>query len=101
MLLDVMQVKAAYINFLNHCYIDTEVEMKEIYTSSHMWTLFESFFNDIVTVCSATHDRPHADKVESNLSIQAPRSLLQEFIYFQGRPAIHINTTFWTRFSYF
>lgn len=51
------------MNFLNHCYIDTEVEMKEIYTSNHMWTLFENFLVDIVTVCTATHDRVHADKV--------------------------------------
>jgi len=44
------QVKMAYINFLNHCYIDTEVEMKEIYTSSHMWTLFENFLIDMAMV---------------------------------------------------
>ena len=30
------EVKDAYVNFLTHCYIDTEVEMKEIYTSNHM-----------------------------------------------------------------
>jgi len=40
----------AYISFLNHCYIDTEVEMKEIYTSSHMWTLFENFIIDLALV---------------------------------------------------
>jgi len=40
----------AYISFLNHCYIDTEVEMKEIYTSSHMWTLFENFLIDMAMV---------------------------------------------------
>ena len=44
------QMKMAYINFLNHCYIDTEVEMKEIYTSSHMWTLFENFLVDMAMV---------------------------------------------------
>lgn len=38
------QVKEAYINFLNHCYVDTEVEMKEIYASNHMWTMFEKSF---------------------------------------------------------
>ncbi|XP_059489597.1 inositol 1,4,5-trisphosphate receptor isoform X6 [Neocloeon triangulifer] len=38
------EVKDSYINFLNHCYIDTEVEMKEIYTSNHMWSLFERSF---------------------------------------------------------
>lgn len=32
------------MNFLNHCYVDTEVEMKEIYASNHMWTMFEKSF---------------------------------------------------------
>lgn len=45
-----LQVKIAYINFLNHCYVDTEVEMKEIYTSNHMWKLFENFLVDICRV---------------------------------------------------
>ncbi|XP_078678588.1 inositol 1,4,5-trisphosphate receptor-like isoform X5 [Branchiostoma floridae x Branchiostoma belcheri] len=70
------EVKDAYINFLNHCYVDTEVEMKEIYTSNHMWTLFENFLIDMATirencvstakevssVCKTT-DRNHADPV--------------------------------------
>ena len=56
------EVKEAYVNFLTHCYIDTEVEMKEIYTSSHMWQLFErSFLLDMGVVSNATHDRRHAD----------------------------------------
>ncbi|XP_071509549.1 inositol 1,4,5-trisphosphate receptor-like [Diadema antillarum] len=57
----VPEVKNAYINFLNHCYVDTEVEMKEIYTSNHMWTLFENFLVDMALVCNATTDRKHAD----------------------------------------
>ncbi|XP_054641927.1 inositol 1,4,5-trisphosphate receptor type 1 isoform X20 [Dunckerocampus dactyliophorus] len=55
------EVKIAYINFLNHCYVDTEVEMKEIYTSNHMWKLFENFLVDICRVCNNTSDRKHAD----------------------------------------
>ena len=47
------QVKMAYVNFVNHCYVDTEVEMKEIYTSNHIWTLFENFTLDMARV------RPH------------------------------------------
>lgn len=43
-------MKTAYINFLNHCYVDTEVEMKEIYTSNHLWTLFETFLVDMAMV---------------------------------------------------
>uniref|UniRef100_A0A8C8IR82 Inositol 1,4,5-trisphosphate receptor n=1 Tax=Oncorhynchus tshawytscha TaxID=74940 RepID=A0A8C8IR82_ONCTS len=57
------EVKIAYINFLNHCYVDTEVEMKEIYTSNHMWKLFENFLVDICRVCNNTSDRKHADMV--------------------------------------
>lgn len=55
------QVKEAYIDFLAHCFIDTEMEMKEIYTSNHIWTLLENFLIDIGTVSSAPHDRNHAD----------------------------------------
>lgn len=40
----------AYVNFVNHCYVDTEVEMKEIYTSNHIWTLFENFTLDMARV---------------------------------------------------
>ena len=44
------QVKIAYVNFVNHCYVDTEVEMKEIYTSNHIWKLFENFLVDMARV---------------------------------------------------
>lgn len=44
------EAKNAYIYFLNHCYIDTEVEMKEIYTSNHMWKIFEDFLLDMAKV---------------------------------------------------
>ncbi|VVC34830.1 Hypothetical protein CINCED_3A015582 [Cinara cedri] len=45
------EVKEAYVSFLNHCYVDTEVEMKEIYASNHMWTVFEkSFLPDMCRV---------------------------------------------------
>ncbi len=61
------EVKDAMVNFLTHCYIDTEVEMKEIYTSNHMWQLFEkSFLIDMGVVSNATHDRKHADTVLEN-----------------------------------
>ncbi|RXN10998.1 inositol 1,4,5-trisphosphate receptor type 2 [Labeo rohita] len=41
------EVKIAYVNFVNHCYVDTEVEMKEIYTSNHIWNLFDNFLVDM------------------------------------------------------
>lgn len=43
-------MKIAYVNFVNHCYVDTEVEMKEIYTSNHIWKLFENFLVDMARV---------------------------------------------------
>lgn len=59
----VPEIKAAYIYFLNHCYVDTEVEMKEIYSSGHIWSLFEDFMVDMGKVVNTTHDRNHADKL--------------------------------------
>ena len=59
------EIKEAYINFLNHCYIDTEVEMKEIYNSQHMWTLFEnSFMVDLGAAASSgsSTDRKNYDQ---------------------------------------
>ena len=53
------QVKDAYVNFLTHCYIDTEAEVKEIYASNHMWQLFEnSFIRDMEAVTG--HGAPPA-----------------------------------------
>ncbi|TDG47572.1 hypothetical protein AWZ03_006011 [Drosophila navojoa] len=55
------EVKEAYVDFLNHCYIDTEVEMKEIYASGHMWSLFEKSFlvdlNQLISNSSATANK--------------------------------------------
>jgi inositol 1,4,5-triphosphate receptor type 1 len=50
-------VKQAYVDFLNHCYIDTEVEMKEIYSSNHMWNIFEnSFLPDLENIIQNGHE---------------------------------------------
>lgn len=36
--------------------------MKEIYTSNHMWSLFEkSFIVDMGLIATSTHDRQHAE----------------------------------------
>uniref|UniRef100_A0A4W3JR24 Inositol 1,4,5-trisphosphate receptor n=1 Tax=Callorhinchus milii TaxID=7868 RepID=A0A4W3JR24_CALMI len=56
------EVKTAYVNFVNHCYVDTEVEMKEIYTSNHIWKLFENFIVDMARVSFfLKQQRKHAD----------------------------------------
>ncbi|XP_028308141.1 inositol 1,4,5-trisphosphate-gated calcium channel ITPR3 [Gouania willdenowi] len=54
----ITEVKVAYVNFVNHCYVDTEVEMKEIYTSNHIWTLFENFIVDMSGVCRKRESGP-------------------------------------------
>ncbi|XP_077567065.1 inositol 1,4,5-trisphosphate-gated calcium channel ITPR3 [Stigmatopora nigra] len=53
----ITEVKIAYVNFVNHCYVDTEVEMKEIYTSNHIWKLFEDFTVDMAQVCNKRDKR--------------------------------------------
>ncbi|XP_030632117.1 inositol 1,4,5-trisphosphate receptor type 1 [Chanos chanos] len=73
------EVKIAYINFLNHCYVDTEVEMKEIYTSNHMWKLFENFLVDICRVCNNTSDRKHADTTLERYVTETVMSIVTTF----------------------
>ncbi|KAK5924245.1 hypothetical protein CgunFtcFv8_001139 [Champsocephalus gunnari] len=53
----ITEVKVAYVNFVNHCYVDTEVEMKEIYTSNHIWKLFEDFTVDMARLCNQREKR--------------------------------------------
>ncbi|RZF46806.1 hypothetical protein LSTR_LSTR012029 [Laodelphax striatellus] len=89
------EVKEAYINFLNHCYIDTEVEMKEIYTSNHMWSLFEkSFLIDMGVVANGTHDRKHADMAMENY---VTNSVMQIINTFFNSPFSDQSTTVQTR----
>ncbi|XP_075250121.1 inositol 1,4,5-trisphosphate receptor-like isoform X7 [Convolutriloba macropyga] len=45
-------MKNAYVKFLHHCYIDTEVENKDIYTQQSIWKIFESFIWDMGKICS-------------------------------------------------
>uniref|UniRef100_H2TJZ6 Inositol 1,4,5-trisphosphate receptor n=1 Tax=Takifugu rubripes TaxID=31033 RepID=H2TJZ6_TAKRU len=73
------EVKIAYINFLNHCYVDTEVEMKEIYTSNHMWKLFENFLVDICRVCNSTSERKHADTILERYVTETVMSIVTTF----------------------
>uniref|UniRef100_A0A8D3DQN7 Inositol 1,4,5-trisphosphate receptor n=1 Tax=Scophthalmus maximus TaxID=52904 RepID=A0A8D3DQN7_SCOMX len=72
------EVKIAYINFLNHCYVDTEVEMKEIYTSNHMWKLFENFLVDICRVRNMC-DRKHADTILERYVTETVMSIVTTF----------------------
>ncbi|XP_078500366.1 inositol 1,4,5-trisphosphate-gated calcium channel ITPR3 [Lissotriton helveticus] len=60
----ITEVKISYVNFVNHCYVDTEVEMKEIYTSNHIWTLFENFTLDMARVCSKREKRSSDTQLE-------------------------------------
>ncbi|KAL5274464.1 ITPR1 family protein [Megaselia abdita] len=71
------EVKDAYVDFLNHCYIDTEVEMKEIYSSHHMWNLFEkSFLVDVHEMITAT---PPTQKTMINYVLNGVMNILNSF----------------------
>uniref|UniRef100_A0A803WE45 Inositol 1,4,5-trisphosphate receptor n=1 Tax=Ficedula albicollis TaxID=59894 RepID=A0A803WE45_FICAL len=86
------EVKIAYINFLNHCYVDTEVEMKEIYTSNHMWKLFENFLVDICRVMCL--DRKHADSILEKYVTEIVMSIVTTFF---SSPFSDQSTTLQTR----
>nr|XP_033807855.1 inositol 1,4,5-trisphosphate receptor type 2 isoform X1 [Geotrypetes seraphini] len=73
------EVKIAYVNFVNHCYVDTEVEMKEIYTSNHIWKLFENFLIDMARVCNTTTDRKHADTALEKYVTEAVMNIVSGF----------------------
>ncbi|KAJ6668257.1 hypothetical protein lerEdw1_015634, partial [Lerista edwardsae] len=88
------EVKIAYINFLNHCYVDTEVEMKEIYTSNHMWKLFENFLVDICRTCNNTSDRKHADTILEKYVTEIVMSIVTTFF---SSPFSDQSTTLQTR----
>lgn len=89
------EVKEAYVGFLNHCYIDTEVEMKEIYTSNHMWTLFErSFLVDMGVIGTCTSDRKHADKALENYVTNGLMNIVSTFF---SSPFSDQSTTVQTR----
>ncbi|XP_045481251.1 inositol 1,4,5-trisphosphate receptor isoform X2 [Harmonia axyridis] len=89
------EVKEAYVGFLNHCYIDTEVEMKEIYTSSHMWTLFEkSFLVDMADIATGPTDRKHPDKALENYVTNCVMNIISTFF---SSPFSDQSTTVQTR----
>ncbi|XP_057662060.1 inositol 1,4,5-trisphosphate receptor isoform X4 [Diorhabda carinulata] len=89
------EVKEAYVGFLNHCYIDTEVEMKEIYNSSHMWTLFEkSFLVDMADIATAPNDRKHSDKALENYVTNCVMNIITTFF---NSPFSDQSTTVQTR----
>ncbi|TRY82341.1 hypothetical protein DNTS_000065, partial [Danionella cerebrum] len=74
----ITEVKIAYVNFVNHCYVDTEVEMKEIYTSNHIWKLFDNFTVDMARVCS-NRERRTSDPVLEKYVIQVVLDTVNAF----------------------
>ncbi|XP_064398624.1 inositol 1,4,5-trisphosphate receptor type 2-like isoform X2 [Halichondria panicea] len=45
-------VKNTYVQFLYHCYVDTQVDNKETFTKEHVWDLFKNFMIDMENICS-------------------------------------------------
>lgn len=53
--------------------------MKEIYTSTHIWTLFENFLVDMGIVVNSPHDRIHADTALENYVANSVVNLITTF----------------------
>lgn len=45
-------VKRSYVSFLVHCYLETEVEVKDLHFTSHMWRILESYVDDMSHFCA-------------------------------------------------
>eukprot|EP00117_Sycon_ciliatum_P039677 scpid27301/ scgid2512/ Inositol 1,4,5-trisphosphate receptor type 1; IP3 receptor isoform 1; Type 1 inositol 1,4,5-trisphosphate receptor len=52
------EIKLEYMHFLIHCYIDTEVEMKEIFSREYIWTVFNIFTEDVEKLLSSGPNVP-------------------------------------------
>ncbi|EGD76540.1 type I inositol triphosphate receptor [Salpingoeca rosetta] len=50
------QVKNSYTQFLIHCYLETEAEVKELHFSADMWRLLNAFAEDVENFCSPDYD---------------------------------------------
>ncbi|XP_037294714.1 inositol 1,4,5-trisphosphate receptor isoform X4 [Manduca sexta] len=87
------EVKEAYVGFLNHCYIDTEVEMKEIYSSNYMWDLFErSFLEDMNAILQS--DLAWASEGASSSHKWSPSSSHKAWVNYVTDVLMHTICTF-------
>ncbi|CAF3997190.1 unnamed protein product, partial [Rotaria sp. Silwood2] len=89
------EVKDAYITFLDHCYIDTEVEMKEIYNSQHIYTLIEkSFSPDIEQLISNPGNDPYLEKYVLNTVMELIYQFFNSPFFEQSSAPQQRNATF-------
>ncbi|XP_061380179.1 inositol 1,4,5-trisphosphate receptor isoform X1 [Danaus plexippus] len=88
------EVKEAYVGFLNHCYIDTEVEMKEIYSSNYMWDLFElSFLQDMLAILQPPAGLPSPGP-SSSAVVRTSASSKQAWVNYVTDVLMHTICTF-------
>lgn len=93
-------MKEAYVNFLNHCYVDTEVEMKEIYASNHMWTVFEkSFLPDMNRVADQVATVGNTSSSQTTINITRTKSYRQLTKYVCDAVITVIGSFFGSPFS--
>lgn len=57
-----IKVKEAYVMFLLHAFLVTEVDVRSVYSSNRMWTIFEKhFLVELVNLCNASLGEAEAD----------------------------------------
>ncbi|CAF0745401.1 unnamed protein product [Rotaria sp. Silwood1] len=95
------EVKTAYITFLTHCYIDTEVEMKEIYNSQHIYTLIEnSFCPDIEKLITKVAERRNLEKYILDTVTDLINQFFNSPFFEQSSAPQHRNATLVTLYSH-
>ena len=63
-------VKETYIHFLYHCHIDTENETKEIFTQPYIWSIIESFIQDVSLIAPERVEQEYSDKMLENYVVE-------------------------------
>uniref|UniRef100_UPI00358E2778 inositol 1,4,5-trisphosphate-gated calcium channel ITPR1-like n=1 Tax=Myxine glutinosa TaxID=7769 RepID=UPI00358E2778 len=89
-----IEIKTSYVNFLYHCYVDTEVEMKEIYTTNYMWTVFENFLVDMEKTFNMV---PHKKRANTVLEKYITDTVMNAITAFFNSPFFDQSTNVQTR----
>nr|AGN03925.1 inositol 1,4,5-trisphosphate receptor [Dugesia japonica] len=85
-----ISVKEAYLMFLCHCYIDTEVEIKDIFsTNSPVWDLLNVFSLDIAKVATTVVSKRSVDK---ELEECVTHTIMSVLVTFFNSPFSEQNT---------
>ena len=83
-----IQLKDYYLKFLYHCYLETEIETREIFTQTHIWSLFSNFVEDMNRLLYTKENKYEFEKDSSYQLIKdyAANNIIDVLIGFFSHP---------------